>query len=151
MYRTAVDFFPFVGMQSLSEAALRLRQATVSGGLHIYSLYCSKIDRRIHTSSHISLQHLSPNVCSSSTFDRYHNYGDLDETGGKYRVQLVDGTEISLKEHERFCRYALGERIPGYCCMDGSSEESLEGALQTQTCRTSVYSDIELQNMLVCM
>jgi hypothetical protein len=59
--------------------------------------------------------------------DRYYNYGDLDETGGKYRVQLVDGTEVSLEEHERFCRCGLGEGIPGYCCMDGSSDESSEG------------------------
>lgn len=35
--------------------------------------------------------------------DKYYDYGDLDETGGKYVVQLDDGTEVSLEEHEKCC------------------------------------------------
>ena len=36
-------------------------------------------------------------------FDRYYDYGDLDETDGSYVVQLEDDREISLEEHARTC------------------------------------------------
>jgi len=36
-------------------------------------------------------------------FDRYYDYGDLDETGGNYVVQLENDQEISLEEHSRTC------------------------------------------------
>ena len=40
-------------------------------------------------------------------FDRYHDYGDLDETGGNYVVQLEKDQEISLEEHSRTCNCDL--------------------------------------------
>lgn len=33
----------------------------------------------------------------------YYDYGDLDETDGNYKIQLADGTEITLEEHEKSC------------------------------------------------
>jgi hypothetical protein len=57
----------------------------------------------------------SGNYCESDTasdwdpeyddqgFDKYYNYGDLNETGGSYVVQLESDHEISLEEHARTC------------------------------------------------
>lgn len=77
---------------------------------------------------------LSSDSWSGSSFDddemidRYHDYGDLDEIGGKYKIQLADGREISLEEHERFYRCVSSEGISDLCCTDGgnvgSSDES---------------------------
>jgi hypothetical protein len=39
----------------------------------------------------------------SQGFDKYYDYGDLDETGGNYVVQLENDQEISLEEHSRTC------------------------------------------------
>lgn len=36
-------------------------------------------------------------------YDEYYNYGDLDEDGGTYVIQLEDGREVSLEEHSRTC------------------------------------------------
>jgi hypothetical protein len=36
-------------------------------------------------------------------FDKYYNYGDLNETGGSYVVQLESDREVSLEEHARTC------------------------------------------------
>jgi hypothetical protein len=54
---------------------------------------------------------------------RYYDYGDLNETGGSYKVQFVDGTEISLEEHERFCDCGLGGNISENWCVDENSSE----------------------------
>jgi hypothetical protein len=54
---------------------------------------------------------------------RYYDYGDLNESGGSYKVQLVDGTEISLEEHERFCDCGLGENDSENWCLDEDSCE----------------------------
>lgn len=40
----------------------------------------------------------------SKGFDRYYDYGDLDETGGNYVVQLENDREVSLEEHARTCK-----------------------------------------------
>lgn len=36
-------------------------------------------------------------------FDRYYDYGDLNETEGSFVLQLKDDREISLEEHARTC------------------------------------------------
>lgn len=36
-------------------------------------------------------------------YDKHYDYGDLDEEGGSYAVQLEDGREVSLEEHTRTC------------------------------------------------
>lgn len=40
-------------------------------------------------------------------FDRYYDYGDLSETGGRYVVQLDNDEEMSLEEHARTCTCGL--------------------------------------------
>jgi len=40
-------------------------------------------------------------------FDQYYDYGDLDETGGRYAVQLEDDRVVSLEEHASTCGCAL--------------------------------------------
>ena len=40
-------------------------------------------------------------------FDQYYDYGDLDETGGRYVVQLEDDREVSLEEHASTCGCVL--------------------------------------------
>jgi hypothetical protein len=40
-------------------------------------------------------------------FDSYYDYGDLDETGGRYVVQVEDDREISLEEHASICDCGL--------------------------------------------
>lgn len=57
--------------------------------------------------------------------DKYYDYGDLDETGGKYKVQLDDGTEISLEEHEKYCGCDCEDiRFCGYTTNDGDNDDS---------------------------
>lgn len=49
-------------------------------------------------------------------FDVYYDYGNLDETGGNYKIQLADGIEVDLEEHEQFC---------GCGCEEGFSDSDL--------------------------
>ena len=46
----------------------------------------------------------------------YYDYGDLDETGGNYKIQLAGGMEVDLEEHEQFC---------GCGCEEGFSDSGL--------------------------
>ncbi|KAM0714715.1 hypothetical protein Q7P37_009755 [Cladosporium fusiforme] len=40
--------------------------------------------------------------------DIYYDYGDLNEQGGSYVVQLEDGKEVSVEEHARTCTCDVG-------------------------------------------
>ena len=46
----------------------------------------------------------------------YYDYGDLDETGGNYKIQLADGIEVGVEEHEQLC---------GCGCEEGFSDSGL--------------------------
>jgi hypothetical protein len=57
--------------------------------------------------------------------DEYYDYGDLDETGGMYKVQLDDGTEISLEEHEGSCGCGCEDRLLcEYMSSDADGDDS---------------------------
>lgn len=32
-----------------------------------------------------------------------YDYGDLNETGGNYKIQPAEGIEVDLEEHDQFC------------------------------------------------
>jgi hypothetical protein len=58
--------------------------------------------------------------------DKYYDYGDLNETGGRYKVQLDDGTEVSLGEHEESCDCECGEERLCDCSPSGCGEGSID-------------------------
>ena len=44
---------------------------------------------------------------NNQDLDQYYDYGDLDETGGRYAVELEDSQVISLEEHAITCGCSL--------------------------------------------
>lgn len=70
---------------------------------------------------------------------KYYDYGDLNETGGSYKVQLADGTEVSLEEHENSCGCGCGE---GFSQGDITSESG--GELSDMETSELEMSDEEL-------
>lgn len=73
--------------------------------------------------------------------DKYYDYGDLNETGGRYKVQLTDGTEVSLEEHEKSCGCGCGcgERFS-----EGDSTSESDGGLSEMETSELEMSDEEL-------
>ena len=41
----------------------------------------------------------------------YYDYGDLNETGGSYKIRLAEGIEVNLEEHDQFCGCGCEERF----------------------------------------
>jgi hypothetical protein len=58
--------------------------------------------------------------------DKYYDYGDLNETGGRYKVQLDDGTEVSLGEHEESCDCECGEERFCDCSPSDGGDDSID-------------------------
>jgi hypothetical protein len=70
--------------------------------------------------------------------DVCYDYGDLEETGGSYKVQLDDGTEITLEEHEKSCGCGCG-CLEEWHQSDSTSES--DGELSELELSESGYSD----------
>lgn len=54
------------------------------------------------------------------------DYGDLEETGGYYKVQLEDGREISLEEHEKICGCDLDAEDAVHLLVSATTEAEAE-------------------------
>jgi hypothetical protein len=64
--------------------------------------------------------------CSWETDCHSDSGSDLNETGGRYKVQLDDGTEVSLGEHEESCDCECGEERLCDCSPSGCGEGSID-------------------------